>query len=126
MQTSCGFAVPLLSILADAEKGPRGSLTERQTLQNFGRKSINYPVEMAAYRVKYNSESLDGAPGLRKAMKTDGQYIRYREFRRWLLRMSKQWDAILLGALLALILMALLQAAATVLNIRPRTGLGLG
>lgn len=78
VQTSCGFAVPLLSQRIDPDKqdqGARGCFVERKTLENFAKKSMGYPVEMNAYRVKMNSRSLDNCPGLRVARKNGGENL---------------------------------------------------
>ncbi|KXT12883.1 hypothetical protein AC579_5398 [Pseudocercospora musae] len=113
VQTSCGFAVPLLTYIHDPEKGTRGSVQERKTLENFAIKSIPYPIEMGQYRVKHNARSLDGLPGLRKAMKTKGENILVQQLFLKAKHTLRHWNSMLIGVLLALILAALLELLPT-------------
>ncbi|KAI5362872.1 Putative FMN-binding split barrel [Septoria linicola] len=118
VQTSCGFAVPLLSHYDDPVKGPRGRFVDRKTLDNFAIKSAAHPGGMDAYRAKMNPKSLDGLPGLRRAMKTNGENVLVQETLWWLKQTSSQWQAMLLGAFLAVVCMLSVQAVLGQLDLR--------
>lgn len=71
---------------------------------------------MAEYRVKMNSKSLDGLPGLRLALKNSGKSVLSEQSRARLSTILRQREAMLLGALLALIAVMLLQFSAKLLR----------
>ncbi|GIZ41158.1 hypothetical protein CKM354_000447300 [Cercospora kikuchii] len=117
VQTSCGFAVPLLSHYVDEEKGPRGKFVDRKTLDNFAIKSAAVPEIMENYRAKMNPKSLDGLPGLRRAMKTNGQNVFLQELIWWGKSTASQWQAIVLGAAIGIWLTLALQTAVCSLDL---------
>lgn len=92
-------------------------MQERKTLENFARKSIPSPAGMAGYRAEFNSKSLDGLPGLRTAMKTNGCNVRVEEILWNLRRITRHWDAMLLGAMLAIVVLAIFWSIASKLDI---------
>ncbi|KAF2208971.1 hypothetical protein CERZMDRAFT_100959 [Cercospora zeae-maydis SCOH1-5] len=118
VQASCGFAVPLLSHYVDEERGPRGRFVDRKTLDNFAVKSAAVPDVMANYRAKMNPKSLDGLPGLRRAMETNGQNVALQEMVWWARRTASQWQSVLLGAILAVLALVVLQTAVRSLDVR--------
>lgn len=80
MQTSCGYAVPYLTLKTDPEDKSKQIpwLEDRQTLGHWGKKQVSAGT-MNDYRAKMNSRSLDGLPGLRRARKDHGEMLFLRD-----------------------------------------------
>ncbi|PGH09713.1 hypothetical protein GX51_00393 [Blastomyces parvus] len=69
VQTSCGYGVPRLALTTDpATKAPKPFLQDRDTMDHWALKKIA-KNELHAWHLEWNSESLDGLPGLRVAMR---------------------------------------------------------
>ncbi|KAK5049056.1 hypothetical protein LTR84_005478 [Exophiala bonariae] len=75
-QTSCGFAVPYLSLKPDPKDASKQLpyLEDRQTLGHWAGKQIENAT-MHEYRANWNRRSLDGLPGLRVARKDFGERL---------------------------------------------------
>lgn len=104
--SSCGYAVPMVSSTIDPEKvhhGPRAYLEDRKTLGHWANQQVEKGV-MEEYRQKMNSRSLDGCAGLRVARRQRGEWILLQDAAIRLRRITRQWEAMLLGALLAVLL----------------------
>lgn len=98
-QTSCGFAVPMISSTIDPAKvseGPRAYFQDRPTLENFARKTIE-KGEMEAYRQEWNVRSLDGCSGLKVARRQNREWMIVQDCLIWLRRVLKQWEVSCLG-----------------------------
>lgn len=107
VETSCGYAVPQIASTLDPEKiseGPRAYLEDRQTLGHWAGNQIEKGV-MDKYRVDMNSRSKDGCAGLRVARRQGGENLMLGDCRIWLKRTMRQWEAMLLGAMLMLVVM---------------------
>ncbi|OJD22523.1 hypothetical protein ACJ73_06131 [Blastomyces percursus] len=69
VQTSCGYGVPRLALTTDpTTNAPTPYLQDRETMGHWASNKIA-KNELHAYQVKMNSDSLDGLPGLRAAMR---------------------------------------------------------
>lgn len=109
MQTSCGYGVPFLSELAELEAhadGPRSRLEDRKTLGHWASQQVEKDV-MQEYQAKNNRRSLDGLAGLRAARRTRNEMLWLEDAKIWAKRMIRQWDALLLGALLTVLVILL-------------------
>jgi hypothetical protein len=109
VQTSCGYGVPRM------DKGPSkepaddeiiASLpwTDRTTLPNWvGGKTPDY---ISGYRVKHNTRSLDGLPGLGAARRDNREWIGVAEVGAWTRRVFwAQLESLLMGILLTLVIL---------------------
>ena len=64
---------------------------------------------LLGYRRNFNYRSLDGLTGLRSARRARGQWMLLEEGRAWISRVIKQWEAVLLGMLIAPLMMIFLK-----------------
>ncbi|KAM0322998.1 hypothetical protein ACHAQA_009097 [Verticillium albo-atrum] len=122
VQTSCGFGVPVVKkevyegwqkqgagagAAAGAEEdteagGELSVFQDRRTLDDYWRKRAeNGTVE--EYQVEKNTTSIDGLPGLRAARREAGEVLRLAEGRARVARAVREWDGMVLGALLTLL-----------------------
>lgn len=62
---------------------------------------------MADYQAKNNARSLDGTAGLKAARRQKGETIWFEDFKLHVRRLAHQWDAVLIGMLLAFAIMFL-------------------
>jgi hypothetical protein len=88
----------------DPEKmkdGPRAYMEDRATLGHFAKKTVE-KGHMELYQQSTNVRSLDGCGGLRAARRGKGEWIVLQDILIWLRRVSKQWEAMMLGFLVAL------------------------
>jgi hypothetical protein len=111
VQTSCGFAVPVIQErinLDDLKLGPKAYMKDRGTLGHFAKKTVDQGL-MEWYQQQANMRSLDGLGGLRAARRGKGENVRLQDALIWLRRIFRQWDAMLVGALVALFALALLR-----------------
>jgi len=60
---------------------------------------------MEAYRAKNNARSLDNTGGLKVARRTKGEIIWLEDVKIYCRRLGQQWDAIVVGMLLAFLLL---------------------
>jgi hypothetical protein len=103
VQTSCGFAVPVIQErinLDDLKLGPKAYMKDRGTLGHFAKKTVEQGL-MEWYQQQANLRSLDGLGGLRAARRGKGENMRLQDARIWFRRILRQWDAMLVGALVA-------------------------
>jgi hypothetical protein len=111
VQTSCGFAVPVIQErinLDDLKLGPKAYMKDRGTLGHFAKKTVEQGL-MKWYQQQANLRSLDGLGGLKAARRGKGENMRLQDARIWSRRILKQWDAMLVGALIALFALASLR-----------------
>ena len=124
VQTSCGYAVPMVSSTLDNSKideGPRAYLEDRKTLGHWAGQQIEKGV-MHEYRQKMNSRSLDGCAGLKVARQQRGEWMLIEDCMIWFKRTTKQWQAMLLGFVIALVTVILIRMATDSLGLRvPRS-----
>ena len=105
VETSCGYAVPMVSTSIEPAKvheGPRAYLEDRHTLGHWAGSQIEKGV-MDEYRVKMNSRSKDGCPGLKVARRQRGENLVVQDSVIWLRRTLQQREAMALGAVLAVL-----------------------
>ena len=113
MQTSCGFAVPLLADeKADAGEEGAAGFRDRDTLDRHNARQVELG-KMEAYRALNNAWSLDGLAGLKSARRAAGHSLWASSLRAWLRRVSQQREALLVGACLALGAMVLVEYLAS-------------
>jgi len=60
---------------------------------------------MEAYRAKNNARSLDNTGGLKAARRTKGEMVWLEDIKLYCRRLGQQWDAIIVGMLLAFLLL---------------------
>jgi hypothetical protein len=111
VQTSCGFAVPVIQErinLDDLKLGPKAYMKDRGTLGHFAKKTVDQGL-MEWYQQQANLRSLDGLGGLKAARRGKGENMHLQDARIWFRRILKQWDAMLVGALIALFVLASLR-----------------
>ena len=82
-------------------------LEDRDTLHQWALGQVKQGT-LQAYQAKNNARSLDGLGGLKSARRTKGETIWAENVEIWFRRVTRQWDALLAGALIALIAMRLL------------------
>lgn len=95
----------------DAEKQP---MEDRDTLTQWVAGTIRRG-EMDAYQVKNNSRSLDGLGGLKAARRRKGEILFVEDMSLWLARTVKQKEAMVLGAVLAIVALRILSMLSSVL-----------
>lgn len=121
VQTSCGYAVPqIVSSAIDPEyvlQGPRAYLKDRETLGHWAGQQVEKGT-LHAYHQKMNTRSLDGCAGLKAARRANGENLLLNDAYIWIKRTTGQWQAMLLGAVLALMLMVSLRAATEIQGVR--------
>ncbi|KAH6614913.1 hypothetical protein C7974DRAFT_402897 [Boeremia exigua] len=109
VQTSCGFGtLPGVAdgdatAFADHEDDKDG----RETLEAWAAKKIERR-EMMDFQKLNNSRSMDGLPGLKSARSALDENIAVEDTKAWLRKVSRQWDAVLLGIGLGFIIMIIL------------------
>jgi hypothetical protein len=111
VRTSCGFAVPVIQErinLDDLKLGPKAYMKDRGTLGHFAKKTVDQGL-MEWYQQQANLRSLDGLGGLKAARRGKGENMRLQDARIWIRRILRQWDAMLVGALIALFALASLR-----------------
>ena len=59
---------------------------------------------MEAYRAKNNARSLDNTAGLTAARRTKNEIIWLEDLKLYVRRLSSQWDAVVIGMVLALVI----------------------
>ncbi|OAL50853.1 hypothetical protein IQ07DRAFT_587472 [Pyrenochaeta sp. DS3sAY3a] len=133
VQTSCGFAVPLIDdgngvategagdavTHVDHEPGPEASngFKPRDTLDNWARKQVERK-ELGDYQKKNNHRSLDGLPGMMSARQSHDENIAIEDTKAWFRKVSRQQDAVLFGLGLGILFMFILSLL-NVINIKP-------
>jgi hypothetical protein len=75
-------------------------MKDRGTLGHFAKKTVEQGL-MEWYQQQANLRSLDGLGGLRAARRGKGENMRLQDARIWFRRILRQWDAMLVGALVA-------------------------
>jgi hypothetical protein len=96
VQTSCGYGVPKFNHEKPAEVS---DWTDRDTLPSWAEKKDVQSLK--EYRVKNNTRSLDGLPGLRGARRDHQEWLGVAEMRIWALRvLVSQKASILVGMML--------------------------
>jgi hypothetical protein len=83
-------------------------MKDRGTLGHFAKRTVEQGL-MEWYQQQANLRSLDGLGGLRAARRGKGEHMRLQDARIWFRRILKQWDAMLVGALIALFVLASLR-----------------
>ena len=119
VQTSCGFAVPVIQErinLDDLKLGPKAYMKDRGTLGHFAKKTVDQGL-MEWYQQQANMRSLDGLGGLRAARRGKGENVLLQDALIWLRRIFRQWDAMLVGALIALFALALMRSVLHVVDV---------
>ena len=119
-QTSCGYAVPVVSSTIDPARvgeGPKAYLEDRKTLGHWAGQQIEKGV-MHEYRQKMNSRSLDGCAGLKVARRQRGEWMLVQNCLIWLRRILRQWEAMMLGVVLGILLMMAVRVAVQMLGLR--------
>lgn len=125
VQTSCGYAVPLVSSTLDPariDEGPRAYLEDRKTLGHWASQRIE-KGELHEYRQKMNSRSLDGCSGLKVARRQRGEYMLVEDCFMWLRRVLRQREALLVGVLLGLLVMVGVRILVEMMNLRVPSGI---
>ncbi|KAF2739899.1 hypothetical protein EJ04DRAFT_390081, partial [Polyplosphaeria fusca] len=103
VQTSCGFAVPLIG----QQDGEHSEHTEekdletqqfvnRDTLDNWATKMMEKDA-LLGFQKNLNFQSLDGLPGMRSARRARGQWMAFENLKARMRRVGHQWDAVLVG-----------------------------
>ena len=87
---------------------PSGTYQDRDTLDLFSIQSVK-KGKMDAYRAANNAWSLDGLGGMKAARRGAGDNLLLSDVQLRLRRIFQQREAVLMGALLAVIAMLLLQ-----------------
>ncbi|KAH7385816.1 hypothetical protein BKA66DRAFT_416422 [Pyrenochaeta sp. MPI-SDFR-AT-0127] len=132
VQTSCGFAVPLVGNGAasregagdavaiadhDADADALSGFTSRDTLDNWARKQLERK-ELGDFQKRYNHRSLDGLPGMMSARRSYDENIAIEDAKAWVRKISRQQDAVAFGVGLGVLIMIVLSLAG-VLSIKP-------
>ena len=91
-------------------------MKDRGTLGHFAKKTVDQGL-MEWYQQQANMRSLDGLGGLRAARRGKGENVHVQDSLIWLRRIFRQWDAMLVGALIALFALALLRLVLRVVDL---------
>ena len=83
-------------------------MKDRGTLGHFAKKTVDQGL-MEWYQQQANMRSLDGLGGLRAARRGKGENVHLQDALIWLRRIFRQWDAMLVGALITLFALASLR-----------------
>jgi hypothetical protein len=83
-------------------------MKDRGTLGHFAKKTVEQGL-MEWYQQQANLRSLDGLGGLKAARRGKGENMHLQDARIWIRRILRQWDAMLVGALVALFALASLR-----------------
>jgi hypothetical protein len=83
-------------------------MKDRGTLGHFAKKTVDQGL-MEWYQQQANMRSLDGLGGLRAARRGKGENVHLQDALIWLRRIFRQWDAMIVGGLIALFALALLR-----------------
>lgn len=92
VQLSCGFGVPQLVILnsdPSISDEPAPHLQTRKRLGEFAQYTVDRG-ELPEYHMKWNTESLDGLPGLHSAWRNSGRSIWWALWTNWMRRHRHQ------------------------------------
>ena len=109
VQTSCGYGVPQLSLTFDPEThDPKPYLKDRETLGHFGRNKVE-KGQLREYQQQWNSQSLDGLPGLQSAQKDNGQWVWVGRLRNWIRCHRGEVEMVKTSVLLLFVMMVVLQ-----------------
>jgi hypothetical protein len=98
VQTSCGFGVPRLALKKDPEDPSKEIpyLQDRETLSQWVRKKME-KGELQDYQKEWNSESLDGLPGLRAARRGTGEWLWLGDLKASARRNAHAWNLVLIA-----------------------------
>lgn len=110
VQTSCGFAVPILATRPDPQDPLKQEpyFQDRDTLGHWAGKQISAGT-LQEYQAKNNNSSLDGLPGLRAARKDKGERMWYRDLQVKLRRTSGPWSTVVVALLSAVTTVMIMQ-----------------
>ena len=97
---------------ADKEVSEKAVLKDRETMGHWASKRIE-SHELRKYQAQCNADSLDGLTGLKVAMRDRGERVWVKDLRLWASRIMLQWEALVIGVLLGVVLgrLPLLQSA---------------
>jgi len=93
-------------------------MKDRSTLGHFAKKTVDQGL-MEWYQQQANLRSLDGLGGLTAARRGKGENVYLQDAQIWFRRILRQWDAMLVGALIALFTLALIRSALYVVDMGP-------
>ncbi len=110
VQTSCGFAVPLLAIRPDPNDPTKQEpyLHDRDTLGHWAGKQIS-AGRLRDYQRDNNHESLDGLPGLRVARKDRGERLWYSDLKAKVRKQDGVWHTAFVALVSAFLTVFLMQ-----------------
>lgn len=83
-------------------------MKDRGTLGHFAKKTVEQGL-MEWYHKQANIRSLDGLGGLKVARRGNGENLLVQDLRIWSRRLLKQWDAMLVGAIMMLFALGLMR-----------------
>ena len=92
-------------------------MEDRATLGHFAKKTVE-KGHMELYQQSANVRSLDGCGGLRAARRGKGEWMLAHDCFIWLRRVVKQWEAMMLGFMMALVFVVLMRAAVQLLGLK--------
>ena len=116
-QTSCGFGVPILarshsqddtSENASVGGAEPGQMFVNRDTMDFWATKMAEKNALSGYQKNANARSLDGLPGLRSARRARGQWVLGDEVMAWVVRVGQQWEALLVGGLVGILVVAAL------------------
>jgi len=103
VQTSCGYGVPIAEGAATGEGegggegGREGRFGERETMERWAENQIE-KGNLKSYRAEWNSDSLDGLPGLRSARREKGEKALWvKDLLTRAKRVGCEWEGLLVG-----------------------------
>ncbi|KAL4891507.1 hypothetical protein BDV59DRAFT_203415 [Aspergillus ambiguus] len=103
VQVSCGYGVPLLALTTDPDTDqPKPYLKDRETLGHWANKKVQ-GNQLREYQQQWNSQSLDGLPGLQTALKDTGRSVWVTRLANWLNRHGDEIEMIKSSILIVLI-----------------------
>ena len=101
--------------LDDLKLGPKAYMKDRGTLGHFAKKTVE-GGHMEWYQQQANCRSLDGLGGLRAARRGRGDNMIVQDGLTWMRRILRQWDAMIVGALVMLFVMGLVRVVSRLLD----------
>lgn len=115
VQTSCGYGVPFLTTAPTSSEDAKSSkeetkpvLKDRDTMGHWSHQKVE-TNKMLEWQAHYNSSSLDGQPGLRSAIRGNGDQVWAKLVKARLRTISAQREAVVMGLIMGGALVLLLQ-----------------
>lgn len=93
VQTSCGYGVP---VVKTGENGEGVVFEDRKTIRDWCGKKVE-KGQLGEYQRVWNRDSLDGLPGMRTAMRENGEWLWWGDVKAFVRRVAGTGDVLAVG-----------------------------